>query len=79
MEVHFSSDVQAKLTRLAVQQGLDSEALVQQAIERMVNHDEWFRAEVQVGLSEIEQGRALSHVEVGTRLEAYLAGKQQRA
>ena len=78
MEVHFSSDVESKLSRLASQQGLESETLVQQAVERMVNDDEWFRAESKTGLSQVEEGRTLSHAEVGIRLGAYLASKQQR-
>jgi predicted transcriptional regulator len=77
MEVHFSPDVQSKLTRLATEQGTDSEALVREAVERMVNYDEWFRAEVQTGLDQIQQGRTASHEDVGKRIDAYLTTKQQ--
>jgi predicted transcriptional regulator len=51
IEVHFSSDTEIKLTRLAAEQGRDSEALVQEAVERMVNYDEWFLREVGKGLA----------------------------
>ena len=67
------------MNRLAVQWGLASEALVQEAVERMVSYDEWFVAEVEVGLKQIEQGQTSSHEEVGTRIHAYLATKQQNA
>ena len=67
MEVHFSDDLQTKLFRLAAQQGRDSEALVTEAVERMVNYDEWFMAEVEKGLAQIERGQTLSHEEVVTR------------
>ena len=77
MEIHFPPDVQSKLTRLADQQGLEAETLVQQAVERMVNYDEWFGTEVQAGLSQIKQGRTLSHEQVGARLAAHLANKHQ--
>ena len=77
MEVHFSPDLQSKLTRLAAQQGRDSEALVMEAVERMVDYDEWFRAEVQTGLAQISQGQTVNHEDVGTRLDAYLSRKQQ--
>jgi predicted transcriptional regulator len=77
MEVHFSPDLQSKLIRLATEQGLDSEELVREAVERLVNYDEWFRTEVQTGLSQIEQGKTASHEDVGKRLDAYLANKQQ--
>jgi hypothetical protein len=43
MEVHFSNDLQTKLARLAAQQGRDTSSLVVEAVERMVDYDEWFR------------------------------------
>jgi predicted transcriptional regulator len=51
MEVHLSSDVQAKLNRLAAEQGRDTEALSQEAIARFVDYDEWFIREVEKGLA----------------------------
>ena len=76
MEVQFSADLQTRLSRLASEQGRDSETLVQEAVERMVNYDEWFLAEVDKGLVQIENGQTLSHEEVGARLEKYLTRKQ---
>jgi predicted transcriptional regulator len=76
MEVHFSTDLQTKLSRLASEQGRDSESLVQEAVERMVNYDAWFLAEVDKGLAQIENGQTVSHEEVGTRLGKYLTTKQ---
>jgi predicted transcriptional regulator len=61
MEVQLSTDLQSKLARLAAQQGRDSAALVVEAVERLVNHDEWFVAEVDKGLAQIERGQTLSH------------------
>lgn len=79
MEVHISSEMQSKLSRLAAQQGRDSEELVLEAIERMVDYDGWFLAEVEKGLEQIESGQTLSHEEVGSRLDRYLACKQPKA
>jgi predicted transcriptional regulator len=39
MEVFLSTALQAKLIRLAAQQGRDSCALVAEAVERMVEYD----------------------------------------
>jgi predicted transcriptional regulator len=50
MEVRFTVELQAKLTRLAAEQGRNTEALVQEAVERFVNVDEWFMREVEQGL-----------------------------
>jgi predicted transcriptional regulator len=75
MEVQFSADLQTKLSRIALEQGRDSAALVVEAVERMVNYDEWFLAEVDRGLAQIESGQTLSHEEVGARLDKYLTQK----
>ena len=42
MEVHLNPDVEAKLTRLAAEQGRDAGVLAQEAIENLVDYDEWF-------------------------------------
>jgi predicted transcriptional regulator len=76
MEVHLNSDLQARLVHLAAQQGRDTEALAREAIERLVDYDEWFLREVGKGLTQIEQGNVLTHEEVGARVEKRLAEKQ---
>lgn len=79
MEVHFNPDLQARLARLAAQQGRDSEEIVLEAVERLVDYDEWFIREVEKGLAQIERGEVLTHEEVGARMEKLLAEKQSRA
>lgn len=78
MEVNFNPELEAKLARLAAEQGRDSQALVLEAVERLVDYDDWFIREVEKGLTEIEQGELLTHEQVGARLERLLAGKQSR-
>jgi len=68
MEVHLDPDLQARLTHLAAQQGRDTKALAREAIERLVDYDEWFIREVEKGLTQIEQGKVLTHEEVGARM-----------
>jgi predicted transcriptional regulator len=79
MEVHLNPDLQARLAHLAAQQGRDTEALAREAIERLVDYDEWFIREVEKGLTQIEQGKVLTHEEVGARMERRLAEKQSHA
>ncbi len=64
MEIILTPDLQAKLTRLAAQQGRAKEALVVEAVERMVNYDEWFLREVQKGLAAADRGELIDHDEV---------------
>jgi predicted transcriptional regulator len=51
MEIPLTPDLQTKLTRLAAQQGRPTEALVVEAVERMVNYDECFLRDVEDGLA----------------------------
>jgi predicted transcriptional regulator len=76
MEVRLNPDIQAKLARLAAEQGRNTEALVQEAIARFVDYEEWFIREVEQGLASADRGELLTHEDVGARLEKLIAEKQ---
>ena len=64
MEVPLDPELQAKLGRLAAQQGRASEALVVEAVERMVSYDEWFLREVDRGLAAADRSELVDHSDV---------------
>lgn len=64
MEVRFNPELQEKLTRLATEQGRDSEALVVEAVERMINYDAWFLQEVEKGIAAADRGEFVDHEDV---------------
>ena len=70
--------MEARLARVAGQRGCDAEALAREAIERLVNYDEWFVREVDKGLAQIERGDVLTHEAVGARLAKRVTEKQTR-
>jgi predicted transcriptional regulator len=74
MEVHLSPDLQAKLAQLASQQGRESEALVVEAVQRMVTYDDWFIREVEKGIAAADRGEFLDHDEVRKRLDRRYPG-----
>jgi predicted transcriptional regulator len=76
MEVHLNLDMQAKLARLAAEQGRNTEALVQEAIACFVDYDEWFIREVEKGLASADRGELLTHEDVGAWLEKLIVEKQ---
>jgi predicted transcriptional regulator len=76
MEVNLSPELQAKLERVAEEQGRNTESLVREAVERLLGYDEWFVREVEKGLAQIERGEVLDHRDVGIRLEKLLKQKQ---
>ena len=74
MDVPFNPDLQAKLKRLAEQQGRASEALIVEAVERMVNYDEWFLREVDKGLAEADRGQLADHADVRKMIDQRYPG-----
>jgi predicted transcriptional regulator len=56
MEVHLKPDLESKLSRLAAEQGRTAETLVEEAIERLVDYDEWFLKEVDKGSMQPTEG-----------------------
>ena len=75
MNVPLSPDLAAKLARAAGKRGCDVEALAREALERLVDYDEWFTREVEIGLAQIERGELLTHDAVGARLAQRVTDK----
>lgn len=69
MEVRLTSDLKEKLERLADQQGRKSEALIIEAVERLINYDEWFIREVEKGLAAADRGELIDHEDVRKSIE----------
>ena len=78
MEVKLTPELEAKLDSVAAKQGRDVQSLVAEAVERLVNYDEWFVREVEKGLAQLERGEFVEHEEVGRRLEKLLNEKQSK-
>jgi predicted transcriptional regulator len=74
MEVHFTPELQAKLARLAIDQGRNSESLVLEAVERMVDYDEWILREVDKGVAAADRGDFVSHEDVGKLIHSRYGG-----
>ena len=74
MEVHLKPDLQEKLTQLASEQGRDSESLIVEAVERMVNYNEWFLQEVEKGISEADRGKLVDHQDVRKMIDERYPG-----
>ena len=70
MEVQFTPDQQDKLSRIAVAQGCATEALVKEAVERLLSHDEWFLREVDKGIAAADRGEVVQHEDVRRMIES---------
>jgi predicted transcriptional regulator len=70
MEIPFGPDLEAKLSRIAAQNGKRADQIVQELIANYLDYDEWFRQEVGKGLASLDRGTSVSHEEVGRRLQS---------
>lgn len=57
----------------------NAELLAREAIERLVEHDEWFIREVNKGIAAADRGELFSHEEVERRLKTLVTKKHFRA
>ena len=68
MEVHFTPEQQAQLSKLATQEGIDAEKLVKDAALRLIDDDERFRAGVRKGLAQADRGEFVDEDEMNLRI-----------
>ena len=69
MEVHFSPEQEAQLSKLAAHTGTDTEHLVKAAALRLVDETVRFRAAVSEGIAQADRGELLEDDDVRDWLE----------
>jgi predicted transcriptional regulator len=72
MEISFAPDLEARLTRIALQTGKGPDEVVRELVANYLDHDEWFRQEVAKGLDSLDRGKFVSHDDVRRRMERIL-------
>jgi predicted transcriptional regulator len=72
MEISLAPEVEARLAKIASEEGKAAKQVVQELVATYLDHDEWFRREVQKGLVSLDNGRFVSHEEVGRQIERIL-------
>lgn len=70
MEVQFTPDQQARLSRMAAAQGRAAEALVQEAVDRLLSYEEWFSQEVDKGLAAADNSEFVEHDAIRRMIES---------
>jgi predicted transcriptional regulator len=79
MEVHLTPEKEALIRQLAARTGQDTAQLIQEAVDRLLDHDSWFRDEVAKGQAQAARGELIDHEEVVRRIEKRLQDKQSRS
>jgi len=74
MNLQVPPELEAKLTRLAEETGRTVQQVALDLLARSVEHDEWFRREVEKGRESAREGRLLDHDEVASRMDQRYRG-----
>jgi predicted transcriptional regulator len=78
MEIHLTPEKEALLRQVAARTGQDAAQVIQEAVDRLLDHDKWFVQEVEKGQLQAAKGDLIEHDEVVTRIEKRLKDKQSR-
>jgi predicted transcriptional regulator len=79
MEIHLTPEKEALIRQLAARTGQDTAQLIQEAVDRLLDHDSWFRDEVAKGQAQAARGELIDHEGVVRRIEKRLQDKQSRS
>ena len=69
MDLHLPPELEAKLNRLAAHTGREADQIALDLLNASVDHDAWFRQEVEIGRASAREGRLLDHEEVAARID----------
>jgi len=74
MNLQVPPELVAKLTRLAAETGRSVDQVALDLLASSVDHDDWFRREVEKGRRAAREGRLLDHDEVASRMNERYRG-----
>ena len=69
MNLQVPPELEAKLTRLAAASGRSVDQVALDLLSSSVDHDEWFRSEVEKGRTAAQAGKLLEHDDVEARMD----------
>ncbi len=79
MEIHLTPEKEALLRQVAARTGQDAAQVVQEAVDRLLDHDTWFIREVEKGQMQAAKGDLIEHDEVVARMEKRLKDEKSRS
>ena len=79
MEIHLTPEKEALLRQLAARTGQDTAQVLQEAVDRLLDHDAWFGKEVEKGQLQAAEGKLIDHDEVVARIEKRIQERQSRS
>jgi len=74
MTLQVPPELEAKLTRLAAETGRTADQVAIDLLASSVDHDDWFRREIEKGRASAREGRLLVHDDVVARMDQRYRG-----
>jgi predicted transcriptional regulator len=74
MNLQVPPELEAKLTRLAAATGRTADQVALDLLASSVDHEDWFRGEVEKGRTAVREGRLIDHDEVASRIDRRYRG-----
>lgn len=74
MNLHVPPDLEEELTRLAAETGRTIDKVALDLLASSMEHDEWFRDEVEKGRASARESRLLEHDDVAARMDRRYPG-----
>ena len=72
MEVHFSPEMENRITEAAAHSGYPTEEYVRELVERYLDEDTTFRDAVRKGFASLDSGNFIDEEEMNSRVERML-------
>ena len=69
LNLQVPPELEAKLTRLAAETRRTADQVALDLLASSIDHDEWFRTEVEKGRASAREGRLLEHDDVVARMD----------
>jgi predicted transcriptional regulator len=74
MNLQVPPELEAKLTRLAAETGRSVDQVALDLLASSIDHEEWFRSEVEKGRASAREGRLLEHDDIAARMDRRYRG-----
>jgi predicted transcriptional regulator len=74
MNLQVPPELEAKLTRLATETGRSVDQVALDLLASSIDHDEWFRTEVEKGRAAAREGKLFEHDDVAARMDRRYRG-----
>jgi predicted transcriptional regulator len=72
MQISLEPNLEARLNEIASEAGKAANQVVEELVANYIDHDAWFKREVNKGLLSLDTGKFLSHDDVRRRIDQIL-------